>query len=470
MTQQSNYLPFDPMFSEGSQANFFPGPPGQLGSSAMHRDLSSQSINSQSTGRSTWTDVTANSFGTSSYDFVEEDECMPHFKQDLSMAYDSYATYGEQFNGASSPITEQANSFGELSLDTCQPSSVHLYPRNLPSTAMSTAPRYYFPSFDDRSLDSGYSSSRNAHSMRRTADDTLRSYTPAYTASDIQRTFNNDLFEAKHTPTTLDWPKKTDLVEKYKLILLKENSYLEILNESEISYVTPAKVYLDIPESTQKGFVQCAWPGECARGSKPFTRSADLARHMQNVHGPQEGRNKFCCSYKTCINDRHLDKNAFSRKDHYRDHLRDYHNEDIGAAKGFKDAKNDKQKYAWAKAQKIWLTSRNISANHWRCARCLTKKWVSKHGWSCDECKLPCEQDRIEARMKLPPREDTQASMRSSTINGSSSRPRQYTWDPNCRARCDEGWFVSSSDEGEWDACRYCNSPAMQVGAKSFRS
>ncbi|KAL2072888.1 hypothetical protein VTL71DRAFT_12231 [Oculimacula yallundae] len=141
----------------------------------------------------------------------------------------------------------------------------------------------------------------------------------------------------------------------------------------------------------------------CPRGGQPFWRQADVQRHVRNVHEPPYARDMFACSYNPCLAGRHLDGHFFSRKDHYRDHLQDYHLEDIYAAKGEKSARTEIERNKWKERQKEWLATRKISALHWRCPKCLSVNWVSKGGWLCTVCTTWCTKERIEARQRLSP-------------------------------------------------------------------
>ncbi len=125
-----------------------------------------------------------------------------------------------------------------------------------------------------------------------------------------------------------------------------------------------------------------------------------MDRHLRNVHADLSQKDSFPCDYEKCSSGRRSD--PFTRKDHYRDHLRDFHKEDIGAAKGEKSAKTEKEKAIWKKEQTIWLAERRIYADNWRCAKCLVKKFIKDDGWHCQTCKTNCEQDRMEARLRLP--------------------------------------------------------------------
>ena len=142
------------------------------------------------------------------------------------------------------------------------------------------------------------------------------------------------------------------------------------------------------PRNCPKGTYPCQFPG--CQPKKPFNRPADLERHYRNVHASADQRECYECDYPKC--DRATE--PFTRKDHYRDHLRDYHKEDLGHAKRAK--KEDGQK--WKRAQENWVAERNISANWWRCAKCLSRVRVDHNGWECRQCNGACEQERITRR------------------------------------------------------------------------
>jgi hypothetical protein len=152
------------------------------------------------------------------------------------------------------------------------------------------------------------------------------------------------------------------------------------------------------PGSYKKNQFPCQYPGLCTGKVSVFGRPADLERHYKNVHVNE--KDSFPCDYRTCP--RSQEKNSFMRKDHYRDHLRDYHKEDIGCAKGGKSLR-EKDKLKWQESQRLWLDERNISCIYWRCARCLIRNNIEQQGWECLLCKSPCEEDRVRARMNLDP-------------------------------------------------------------------
>ena len=105
----------------------------------------------------------------------------------------------------------------------------------------------------------------------------------------------------------------------------------------------------------------------------------------------------YPCDYVKCSRA----KGPFTRKDHYRDHLKDYHKEDLGAAKGERAAKTVEQKRKWQKAQEVWRTERKIRPNQWRCVKCLYRVYVDNDGWNCPMCHQECEIDRQKSRNEL---------------------------------------------------------------------
>ncbi|KAK0638645.1 hypothetical protein B0T16DRAFT_421486 [Cercophora newfieldiana] len=118
----------------------------------------------------------------------------------------------------------------------------------------------------------------------------------------------------------------------------------------------------------------CKVPG-C--NGKNFGRSADLDRHNRMVHDEGvEQRKTYCCDYTKCP--RH--KTPFYRIDHYRDHLRDQHKEDL-PRRGIKPDK------AW------WMSRspRAVSHGWWRCERCLVKRVdIETDGYICPLCGNSC--------------------------------------------------------------------------------
>lgn len=174
-----------------------------------------------------------------------------------------------------------------------------------------------------------------------------------------------------------------------------------------------------------------------------FQRPADLERHYKHVHSSDDLKDVHFCTYPKCA--RYT--TPFARKDHYRDHLRDFHKEDIGHAK--KSTKNI-TKYGkkeadrrWQEEQRTWLAERNISEKHWRCARCLTKVSVADHEWTCSACHNRCEQERIDMRMKMPVEVEVPVE-----VDGYAPNPYECFY-------CNGTQWVGN-EQTEWEACPHC--------------
>jgi rubrerythrin len=120
---------------------------------------------------------------------------------------------------------------------------------------------------------------------------------------------------------------------------------------------------------------------------KQFNRAADLARHLKNVHCKDMNK-AMHCDYRKCP--RHL--NAFHRFDHFRDHLRDQHREDL------------LKRGAGGEVDAAWWKTRLPAAVYdgwWRCSKCFLRVSVEEHEWRCPDCGNYCEQER-QAMRKLP--------------------------------------------------------------------
>lgn len=179
----------------------------------------------------------------------------------------------------------------------------------------------------------------------------------------------------------------------------------------------------------------CMFPGGCKKKDNACKRPADLVRHYKNVHASLDQKDLFLCDYEKCGRS----EGPFTRKDHYRDHLKDYHREDLGCAKGQKKLSRD----IWNAAQEQWLSERVIYPGYWRCSRCLDRIYVAIGGWECPRCKTTCEVERIDARKKLQLRPKT---MKSHKSNQSGS----------CITCDGQGWV--DSYQGQID-CPKCTAP-----------
>ncbi|RYP60199.1 hypothetical protein DL769_008223 [Monosporascus sp. CRB-8-3] len=135
------------------------------------------------------------------------------------------------------------------------------------------------------------------------------------------------------------------------------------------SDITPRSAHLNI----------CLEPG-CK--SKPFKRKADLDRHYQQVHWDSSIKPSFPCDYPKCTRS----TNPFFRSDHYRDHCRDYHREDLLRRSSLKKETNE------------WWADRIIHKRWWRCSKCLHRVYIQQYGFECHNCKTPCEPQRRNYR------------------------------------------------------------------------
>ncbi|KAL7959485.1 hypothetical protein V8C34DRAFT_113028 [Trichoderma compactum] len=125
--------------------------------------------------------------------------------------------------------------------------------------------------------------------------------------------------------------------------------------------------------------VCCLHPG-C--DAKPFRRRADLDRHYKHKHAPSSQKDSYHCDYARCGRRR----DPFHRRDHFRDHLRDFHKEDI-----------EKRGVA---AKEDWFEGRNASHTWWRCTKCLKRIYISRHGYECPTCKTALQAKRKEIRRR----------------------------------------------------------------------
>jgi hypothetical protein len=141
----------------------------------------------------------------------------------------------------------------------------------------------------------------------------------------------------------------------------------------------------------KKGPHECQFPDEsCWRmGTRPlFNRSADLLRHYHHVHGVN--REEIPCDYLNCTRARV----PFTRKDHYRDHLRDFHKEDVS---------RPKQRPGFSLER--WQAVVRVFSTWWRCAKCLDRIKIKDHEWTCPKCKIDCDMERQIPRQRMQERE-----------------------------------------------------------------
>jgi len=130
----------------------------------------------------------------------------------------------------------------------------------------------------------------------------------------------------------------------------------------------------------EKEKYRCPYPG-CKNGA---SRQADLDRHFNVVHLEDDKKIKHICDYKKCP--RHTA--PFYRQDHFRDHLRIYHKEDLLR----RGNKGDEE----------WWSSRAPRALYngwWRCSRCLIRVRLDTDAFTCPNCQSCCEKERQQYRM-----------------------------------------------------------------------
>ncbi|KAH6674305.1 hypothetical protein B0J14DRAFT_480663 [Halenospora varia] len=201
------------------------------------------------------------------------------------------------------------------------------------------------------------------------------------------------------TPESLGWDGNIKIVDSYNLLVPKgKEPYLELKAEFYETSSTPRIVYLHREETETKNYHPCQFPGSSCwkanNGRPAFGRPADLERHYRQVHAPDHQKESYPCDRNQC----NRGKDPFTRKDHFRDHLKDFHKEDIGSCKGEKNATSPSERKKWAARQKIWEAERVIFEHWWRCAKCLQRVYVADQGWHCTTCKRDCELPRREAR------------------------------------------------------------------------
>ncbi|KAK2594255.1 hypothetical protein QQS21_008034 [Conoideocrella luteorostrata] len=129
--------------------------------------------------------------------------------------------------------------------------------------------------------------------------------------------------------------------------------------------------------------VCCLYPG-C--NAKPFKRRVDLDRHYKQYHASKSQKVSFNCDYPRCSRRR----DPFHRLDHFHDHLREFHKEDIEKRGG--------------PVNQEWFENRRVSSTWWRCSKCLHRIYIEKSGYECPDCKTPCQtkQQRRPRRAATP--------------------------------------------------------------------
>lgn len=143
---------------------------------------------------------------------------------------------------------------------------------------------------------------------------------------------------------------------------------------------------------------------------------------------------KFRCDYPKCQHEDPL------RKDHCREHYREFHMEDLVKRGGKADNTETE----------TWWERRNILKSWWRCCKCLQKTRTSE-GWRCKSCGQQCEQDRQMMRKRLlaESMEDDQNVGFSTAFSDPAG-----TYVSQCVA-CEDGWIYDDKTR-HWQKCQVC--------------
>jgi len=251
-----------------------------------------------------------------------------------------------------------------------------------------------------------------------------------------------------YTPSIVGWSPESPLIELYHFVVPKgRDPYLQLNSQFTPTAETPERVYLDKPRKVSKGSYPCMFP-RCGGKQQVFNRPADLERHYKNVHASEDQKDRYLCDYAKC--DRATA--PFSRKDHFRDHLKDYHKEDLGCARG---EKSSKDRRAWEKAQKRWQAERNITLRWWRCAKCLGRVNTEASGYECRICRQPCEEERQQQRRELYDR-TVRGSAAVDTTRGATPRYAETPaiYGASCTT-CGGTSFIEDISGG-WESCPNC--------------
>jgi len=265
MEQQNNFSFLeDPMIWEDSlkedwlgNANF-QFQQAQPGSSDMSRDFSSQSNNTTNSSNSFLTNATtcsaASTSSTQDWNDHTDSYLIPRIKIEKGMyPYTSsteYSTEHQFGDGRPSPTTEQLNALEDMTLYQ-QPHAFH-NPSDFQQGSVSSNPRHYSRSFRELSstpekADSYSMDNYQTQGSQSTSHgSTLSAYQQPYLPSNSHNGYTSAQSGEKPTPSSLGWVSNTDLVKKYKLSkVTKNNLYLDLVNDSDLTPETPFRVYLE---------------------------------------------------------------------------------------------------------------------------------------------------------------------------------------------------------------------------------
>jgi hypothetical protein len=207
--------------------------------------------------------------------------------------------------------------------------------------------------------------------------------------------------------------------------------------------------------------------------AKPFTRHYDLERHFVTIHqankekvgkeqdkkeqGNKEQGEKVLmnCDYKRCSH------TAPFRKDHCREHYREYHTEDLikrGQPKPSK-SKNSKKK---PETVEEFLAARinNLHLSWWRCSKCIQRVYVNSDEYTCPNCNLACELERVTCRENEATRRGNEAkrkeNARNPAKNSSGFDSAQTDYVVTGCGQCENTWVPDKNDDSGWIPCPRC--------------
>ncbi|KAK4142051.1 uncharacterized protein C8A04DRAFT_30307 [Dichotomopilus funicola] len=151
--------------------------------------------------------------------------------------------------------------------------------------------------------------------------------------------------------------------------------------------------HLATPDATQAQPSLSSSPNEKEKFPCPIpgclkvaSRLADVDRHVRMTHVAEAERKKYFCDYKRCA--RHTD--PFFRPDHFRDHLRGFHMEDLLKRS--------------VRVDRRWWATRAMMEWWWRCNRCFMRVVSEESGYVCSGCGNACEKERQIRRARLTSR------------------------------------------------------------------
>ncbi|KAK7749181.1 hypothetical protein SLS62_008362 [Diatrype stigma] len=269
--------------------------------------------------------------------------------------------------------------------------------------------------------DRGYSSSRWSTAAVSPSASSPGGYSPESPGSGITDSLSAFNFDSNNATTGSESQQQGySWVQYYDFIATTIEQGQTPYWQLKAGY-TPSKDYPAImpaeadstPRSTEI-LHPCLAPG-C--DSKPFKRKADLERHYQQVHWDSATKTSYPCDYPRCPRATEY----FYRRDHCRDHYREYHKEDLvrrspgggGGGGGSSSslspcpslssssssrASSSSSSSSRKRETAEWWADRNVSKKWWRCAKCLRRVAIQLDGFECRDCKAVCETERRRFR------------------------------------------------------------------------